>query len=427
MEDLLATQISAFVSDQGKRLRHATSLQADLFRKDKIRLDTPKQANETLSTMLILLNHMRDVAVDFFYYTYPEGLFFGYKYDDDGLKMWTQVNLTIYTWKCTPDGTPLFPPISGNEDVGNRTIASPGNNNTLQNDIGGTTGANLDYSNDTAQSHTDVFIWDKALYKTTYDIGVNPVTKQKVVFGNDWTMEFVSKQLTQIMAQVPYPTFCAIIEISTGHVVSTSTANLTYLSSDALNILAYDEIESPFLKDFASYLDQEYKASSKQGKLKNLQNRLDTEFAKSTDNLYVNRPLFNEVWKAEMKTLDFDGEKLLFVLYLNMDAVESKISRMSTQTGFILLGIIIGFIVLGTLFSLTISRQLGLVSKQIGLLMQLKFSEVLDKQSGIKGRSFVYELAGLQESFHEMAPSASSTGFYKPRPTSAAPDNVVRP
>ncbi|KAJ3076373.1 hypothetical protein HDU99_001356, partial [Rhizoclosmatium hyalinum] len=33
----------------------------------------------------------------------------------------------------------------------------------------------------------------------------------------------------------------------------------------------------------------------------------------------------------------------------------------------------------------------------------LKFSEVLDREDGVKGRSFIFELADLQQAFFEMA------------------------
>ncbi|KAJ3047710.1 hypothetical protein HDU99_009413 [Rhizoclosmatium hyalinum] len=123
----------------------------------------------------------------------------------------------------------------------------------------------------------------------------------------------------------------------------------------------------------------------------------------SNEKIYIDRNVNGINWMLEMKVMSLIGQRFIFAVYMNVDYVETDIKYSGRKTGFMMLGIILAFLCLGGLFSWTIASQLGLVAKQIDLLKQLKFNEVLDRESGVKGRSFIYELANLQQAFFEMA------------------------
>ncbi|KAJ3080210.1 hypothetical protein HDU99_008977 [Rhizoclosmatium hyalinum] len=107
-------------------------------------------------------------------------------------------------------------------------------------------------------------------------------------------------------------------------------------------------------------------------------------------------------WIMKIKSMPYGGKTLILLTYMDVEAFQKQVQETSDRTGLAMLGIIVAFVILGCLFALVITRQLGLVAIQIDLLKNLKFSEVLDKESGVKNRSFVLELAKLQEAFHEM-------------------------
>ncbi|KAI9340226.1 hypothetical protein BDR26DRAFT_361084 [Obelidium mucronatum] len=313
--------------------------------------------------------------------------------------------MTQYTWDCDALGNPQGPPVLTDTDEGDGTVANPGHNNTLYNGPGGQAGSNLDYSNKTFQAFTNVYLWTGALFKSSYHISYNPVTKEQITFGNDWTMSFLAIKLTEILAKIPVPMFATILEVSSGTVVATSS-DAKIISDDKKRVFSLFEIRDPFMQDFAGYINSMYPPLNNPPlQLGQIASRLAQMPKKSMDlhpRIYVDRVLNGTNWKIEMNTVRFGGGDYLFVTYLNVDAVEADVIQMSLQTGYMMLGIIIAFLMLGTLFATIVSRQLNLVARQIDLLKQLKFGEVLDKDSGIKGRSFVYELAALQESFHEM-------------------------
>ncbi|KAJ3046811.1 hypothetical protein HDU99_009673, partial [Rhizoclosmatium hyalinum] len=119
-------------------------------------------------------------------------------------------------------------------------------------------------------------------------------------------------------------------------------------------------------------------------------------------NWFVERKLGTENWKLGLNAYKLNGKQLLFVVYMNIDSVESQLNKLSSQTGYMMIGIIGSFVVLGALFAILISRQLYVVVKQIQLLKDLKFREVLGTSAEIKDRSFIYELAELQKCFHSM-------------------------
>ncbi|KAJ3020028.1 UNVERIFIED_CONTAM: hypothetical protein HDU68_010396 [Siphonaria sp. JEL0065] len=309
----------------------------------------------------------------------------------------TQSNMTLYSWNCDPTGTPTSSYSPPSLEPGNGTVSNPGHNSTLQNALGGTSGANLVYSNKTFEGHSNVYLRDGVLHKSFMKIAYNPVTNEQVVFGNDWTMNYLSSELQKILMAIPVPMFAAIIEVKSGYVVATSS-NQSLVSSDGSTVLSLYDIQDPFIQDFSEYINSLYKPEhnppSQMG-------QMEVKLSRG-NNIFVDRVIAGSTWKLEMNTLMFGGANYLFLTYLSLDAIEEEVLQMSRTTGFIMLGILIAFLCSGYLFSWVISRQLQLVAKQILLLKQLKFKEVLDKNSGIKQRSFLFELAGLQESFHEM-------------------------
>ncbi|ORY47483.1 hypothetical protein BCR33DRAFT_97963 [Rhizoclosmatium globosum] len=118
--------------------------------------------------------------------------------------------------------------------------------------------------------------------------------------------------------------------------------------------------------------------------------------------LIMTRTFLGTDWLLQVDNIEYYNQVLVLITYMDLHAFEKKVRETSERTGFAMLGIILAFVCGGCLFAVVITKQLDLVAKQIDLLKNLKFNEVLDKNSGLKGRSFVLELAKLQEAFHEM-------------------------
>ncbi|KAJ3064269.1 hypothetical protein HDU99_004517, partial [Rhizoclosmatium hyalinum] len=315
---------------------------------------------------------------------------------------WTQDNMTQYTFNCTPEGDPYGSPVMANNLISDGTVNMPGNNNTLQTGPGGMQGSNLNFSDPNDSAYSNVYVFEKAVYVSAYHISVNRVTKEQVTFGADWTMAFLTKRLKQVLGTIPYPMFCAIVEPFTGYIVTLSS-NASLLTDDQLSILTLNDVQDPFVQDFSSYLNATFKG---QGLVDQL---MAATSLVSVSPQFTSRNLNNANWQLQIQSALFMKSNYLFLTYLNVDAVEVEVSQVSTRTGYIMLGIILTFLLAGTLFAVTVSSQLNLVRKQIGMLKQLKFHEVLDKDSGVKGRSFIHELADLQQSFHEMVKVFANT------------------
>ncbi|KAI8610526.1 hypothetical protein BC830DRAFT_1145314 [Chytriomyces sp. MP71] len=93
---------------------------------------------------------------------------------------------------------------------------------------------------------------------------------------------------------------------------------------------------------------------------------------------------------------------MLFVQFLNIGEVLKDVRQLSYMTSLWISLLVLGFVVMGTIFAYIVSQQLHNVSKQIKMLKSLKFAEVVDKNKGVKGKSFIAELHELQQSFLEM-------------------------
>ncbi|ORY41340.1 hypothetical protein BCR33DRAFT_852329 [Rhizoclosmatium globosum] len=387
IEDVVSNQISTYIQDEAKTLMRICQMQAGMFATNQWSFSTPERKNSTLKAMLVALNAFSEHTFDMYYYTYPEGLNFGYYFSPTGmLQLWTQENMTQYTFNSISDGT----------------VNNPGNNNTLWIGPGGMQGSNLNFSDPNSSGYSNIYLFEQKIFVSAYHIAVNRMTNEQVTFGADWTMTFLTKRLTQILATIPYPMFCAIVEPFTGYIVTLSS-NASLTSDDQSSILSLNDVQDPFMQDFSSYLNTTYKGYELVDQLKAATNLV------SVSPLFTSRKLQNANWQLQMQSVLFGKSPYLFLTYLNVDAVEIEVSQVSTRTGYIMLGIILAFLLAGTLFSVTVSSQLNLVRKQIGMLKQLKFHEVLDKESGVKGRSFIHELADLQQSFHEMVQVFAST------------------
>ncbi|KAJ3080209.1 hypothetical protein HDU99_008976, partial [Rhizoclosmatium hyalinum] len=114
---------------------------------------------------------------------------------------------------------------------------------------------------------------------------------------------------------------------------------------------------------------------------------------------------------------------------MDVESFQKQVQETSDKTGLAMLGIIVAFVTLGCLFALVITRQLGLVAVQIDMLKNLKFSEVLDKESGVKSRSFVFELEAFQEMVAVFAKSLTTSHSLQKGPQTyvAGSANSVQP
>ncbi|KAJ3061105.1 hypothetical protein HDU98_002994, partial [Podochytrium sp. JEL0797] len=401
IQHILSHQISDYLLSEVNTVEKLSNIQAQLFETNRWSYSTPQRQSEMMQDMLVLLNQFKENTADIWWFPYPLGYNIGYYYPPQNpgqLLLWNQTDMTQYSWICDAQGIATGALAMNNTSFGDGTPQNPGNNETLLNAPGGTFGSNLDYSNNTYSTVTGIYPWQGGMYKTFLRIAVNSVTQEKIVFGNDWTMFYLSQHLMAQAESIPYQLFTGIIDASSGTVLAISS-NATLVDTNG-NSVPLSQIQDPFTQNFAQYLNASVgSAGNLTTQLSHILNELSNSNA---DELYIDRRFNGVNWRLSIFILDIAGGKHVLWVFLNIDQVESQVSKVSTQTGIIVLVIILAFLALGWLFSFAVSRQLRLVSTQIGLLKQLKFNEVLDKESGIKARSFVYELAGLQEAFHEM-------------------------
>ncbi|KAJ3288708.1 hypothetical protein HDU79_004634 [Rhizoclosmatium sp. JEL0117] len=407
IEFLVSTQVSAFITNSAQTLGQITAVQDSMFTTDVWSFANQQRTQASFRAMLYELKGLKQFTTSMYMSTYPEGLQFGYSYkaDENGteqLRWWNQTGLTLYTYLCDEKtGVPYGSPLRVNYEPGNGTLENPGNNNTLATAVGGTQGADLEYAIGPTSGFSNIYAFEGAMYKSSYRFSINNETGEKVVFGNDWTLDFLSKQIRQILKVVSFPIFAAVIECETGHVLGTSSLQPLIINQ---TILSIQNINDPLFRDFANFANSTFSY----GPIDSLPSQL-TNVAVYENTYYpgegiwfVDRKIGNTQWKLGINTGFLLGNNLLFVVYMNVDAVEEQLNRLGAQTGYMMIGIIGSFVLIGVLFSIFISRQLHIVVEQIKLLKDLKFRDVLGTDATVKNRSFIYELAELQKCFHSM-------------------------
>ncbi|ORY38002.1 hypothetical protein BCR33DRAFT_789400 [Rhizoclosmatium globosum] len=406
IEFLVSNQVSNYILQSAETLLLINAKQAELFRTNKWSFSTPERAKLTFESQLVELKGASQFTTSMYVNTYPAGYQVGYNYglDTNGnpqLQWWNQSGMTAYTYLCDSNGTPIGSPISVDFSAGNGTLENAGNNNTLANAVGGITGVNLEYALGEDQGFTSTYVFSGSAFKTAYYFVTNQVTGEQTTFGNDWTLDFISNQIRTILSIVSFPIFAAVIECDTGTVIGTSSLIPTVQNDTILKI---NEINDPFFQDFSQFVN----TTNRYGTVNNLPPQLSIiasyigEYFPGTANWFVERKIGTANWKLGMNAYVLNGKQLLFIVYMNIDSVEQQLNKLSAQTGYMMIGIIGSFVVVGILFAILISRQLYVVVKQIQLLKDLKFREVLGGSAEIKNRSFIYELAELQKCFHSM-------------------------
>ncbi|KAJ3077946.1 hypothetical protein HDU99_000863, partial [Rhizoclosmatium hyalinum] len=408
IEFLVSTQVSAFITNSARTLGQITAIQDSMFTNDVWSFATPQRSQSTFRAMLNELKGLKQFTTSMYMTTYPEGLLFGYYYKGfpNGtmqLRWWNQTGFSFYTYLCDEiTGVPFGSPIQVSYDPGNGTLANPGNNNTLATAVGGIQGANLEYAIGPTKGFSHIYVFEEGvMYKSSYTFSINKVTGETVVFGNDWTLDFLSKQIRDILKVVSFPIFAAVIECETGHVLGTSSRQPLMRNQ---TILSIQDINDPLFHDFADFANSTFSygpINSLPSQLTNVAVYVNTYYS-GANTWFVDRKIGSTQWKLGISTEYLLGNNLLFVVYMNVDAVEEQLNRLGAQTGYMMIGIIGSFVLIGVLFSVFISRQLHIVVEQIKLLKDLKFRDVLGTDAQVKQRSFIYELAELQKCFHSM-------------------------
>ncbi|KAJ3008177.1 UNVERIFIED_CONTAM: hypothetical protein HDU68_003207 [Siphonaria sp. JEL0065] len=411
IEFLIINQLSVYINQAGESLTAITQIQSDNFQNNVWSFSTPERAKTTFKSMLILLNGVRQYTTSMYIQTYPAGEQYGYFYHEDEngttLRWWSQNGTTVTINLCTPDGAIIQPPLSVDSNPGNGTLENPGNNNTLQNAVGGQQAADLQYSVGNTVGYSDVYLWDDIMYKTSFSFAINSVTKESVTFANDWTLSIVDDAIDGMLSAVNFPMFAAIIECKTGFVLSTSS-NAVRFDPATNDIYSIEQIDDPFFRDFSSFINSTFLWNGHTVSINSLPSQLFTLYA-YVDEYYLgltaafmDRRFNNKNWKVVINTYFVTGNEMLFIAYMDMDSVEAQLEAQSKKTGYMMIGIVSAFVLVGVLFTILITRQLAVVSGQIKLLKDLKFKEVMGGDADIKNRSFIYELAELQKCFYSM-------------------------
>ncbi|KAJ3288709.1 hypothetical protein HDU79_004635 [Rhizoclosmatium sp. JEL0117] len=413
VEFLISNQVSSFLVSSAQSLADITNIQAQMFTvessyrpSNEWSFSSPERTRKTFAAMFSELKGLTQFTTSMYVMTYPEGLQIGYSYYTDATGKanyfwWNQTGFTLTTYLCDKYGRPLEPPLKSNTDKGDGTPSNPGNNNTLANGVNGYQGANLNYT--TAQfAFTNTYLYDSTAFKSSYAFAINSVTGEKATFANDWTLGFVSTKINEILKVFKYPVFAAAVECGTGYVLGTSSAAQLFNESV---IYTVREVDDPFFKDFARFLDAGFAGGDVSGQLVSA-----AEVAERQNKWFLDRSVGGSRWKLGINSYSFAGRKILLMVYMNIDSVESQMDRLSTKTGYMMLGIIAAFVALTVLFSIVISRQLQVVVRRIQLLKDLKVSEMSEDANG-HTYSVVFELAELQKAFNSM--TAVFTEFLK--------------
>ncbi|KAJ1559808.1 hypothetical protein HK405_009277 [Cladochytrium tenue] len=314
-----------------------------------------------------------------------------------------QVNMTVYVYACSSDGT-IISMVSNTTSVGDGTVANPGNNETLTL----MTNASFEFVN---FSNHDYFKVGSAYPSgSAIAIAFNDVTNETYVVGNDWTAASIQSKFSSVLEAVPYTMFVAAIESYTGKVIAISS-NTSILTVDGASVLTFNNVlDEPFLVEFTSYVNKSYPSYSTTDaslyQIRNLTSDLESVTA-VTYNTNVNGS--NYMVFAQLGTVSWDSGPWVLVQYLNADDVVSSINTTSRKVEVIVLSTVAFAIIVGTGISFLLSRQIKIVSVQIAALRELKFQEVLDRQRGVKSRSFVRELHDLQVSFFDMTKRFADT------------------
>ncbi|KAJ3067757.1 hypothetical protein HDU98_009038 [Podochytrium sp. JEL0797] len=406
IQQLISSDIESYVVQTANSLTSATDLQVSMFEANMWSF-LPSRVNETMRGMLLLLNGLRSYTMDMYMLTVPGGAISGYFYDSTNtLQMWNQVGMTINTTVCDSNGYPLT--ISSTSTAnGDGTIANPGNNNTLYYTIGGVSGANINYTSNTSHSMSGMYLWGGNVYKSTLRMSVNPVTDEKVLFANDWTVSFLSNQLKMIVQKMPYPMIAGAVEITSGYVVAMSD-DTSFISADGSAVLTITQLSENFVIDLCNYLKEQY-PSANADLLTQLSDIATTLANPSTPFLRGLRTI-STPFVMQLSLIDMgDGHPLLLFQYIDQNAVLANMRSTSIKTGLTMLGIILLVVGTGTVFALLISRQLRIVASQISLLKQMKFNQVLGKDGQVQSSSFISELSEVQVLFYEMVVQFANT------------------
>ncbi|KAJ3072821.1 hypothetical protein HDU98_002845 [Podochytrium sp. JEL0797] len=283
------------------------------------------------------------------------------------------------------------------------SLENPGNNHALSNALGGLSGANLEYALGPVKGFSNIYYFQGGLFKSSYAYTRNRVTNQLMTFGNDWALAFILTQISNILSTVSFPIFAAVVECETGYVLGTSSPAALF-DAQTGNIFHIQDIDDQFFGDFSGFVNSTFRfgpVNDLPSQLSTLQVYIDTYFPVS-QNYFVDRKINGANWKLGLKAYEVLNHQLLFVIYMNTDLVETELNSISKTTGYIILGIILAFVLVGVMFALLVTHQLSVVSGQILLLKDLKFKEVLGSNAEIKSRSFIFELAELQKCFYSM-------------------------
>ncbi|KAJ3192749.1 hypothetical protein HK101_006014 [Irineochytrium annulatum] len=298
-----------------------------------------------------------------------------------------------YEWQTYYNGTKDFLIWNGTSIGYN--VTDPGFNGTLEYSK---SSWGINFTDPSFTIMGPVYTWNAAAYKTSISIVQNPITQERALVGNDWTLDFLSEQFQGLLDAVPYPMFFTAIESNTAQIVATSIDLQLAIPSTGL-ILTYDAAiqNSTFFNDFYSWASSTYKSPQTSDQLLAM-----TAAIQATGPILLRRNIAGVNYLARYELMSVPWDKpWVSVQYLDVDKVTEALRNTSFSTEIIIFSIMAFMVVVGTLFAWMMSSQIVIVVNQIEALKDLKFQDVLNKE-GIRRPSFVAELGRLQSSFYEM-------------------------
>ncbi|KAJ3118374.1 hypothetical protein HDU96_002216 [Phlyctochytrium bullatum] len=405
VQEQAAHEVSAFIWDQATMLSQVTQYQREMFLKNEWSVSSPEKRDATLNSMLLVVNQFRSWTVDTFFHIYPEGPLFGFFYPDKNstvLHKWQQEGTVLQTMAYMEGRWSQVDTIN---DPGTG-YDHPGTNGTLLYE--GTHGVN--WSDFTTCKISTVYEWYGELYKTSLSVTQNPVSREVVLVGNDWTLGFLGRKINESLAQIGYTMFMAAVEPSTGRIIATSNSSIKLSIGESPNVRVrmYNETDNSFLFDFSRWLNEsDFSTSVAGGGNERIgDHRLLISHLNRTGVPLLTTRLLNNInfsLRIGLISVPFDANRFwLAIQYMDLDAVAAPLRQASKLTEVSIFTIMGGVVIISTVFAFTVARQIEIVVRQILTLKDLRFQEVLNREKGVKVTSFVSELADLQNSFFAM-------------------------
>ncbi|KAJ3088932.1 hypothetical protein HK100_007907, partial [Physocladia obscura] len=267
----------------------------------------------------------------------------------------------------------------------------------------------FDVYNQSSQVISNIQGINGGTFKMAAAIANNPKTLESFVVSASWDIGFLQKMFQDIVVSVPYGMILAAFESQTGNLIGLSS-NSTFTAT----LPTLFQTTDPLLTDFGLYINNTYPPPALAinnsmyivlgTELSVIQWQMQQILAQLQNGpITINRVVSGATYAVQINQAVITWDRpWIIIQYLNLDNVKANLNAMSTKVAIIVLAVIVITILIGVGFAVLVAKHVTVVTMQVRALKELKFEQVLEKEKGVKNRSFMRELAILQQEFFEM-------------------------